>query len=125
MTPALKKSGLDTSDLAKYWPVSNLTFISKVVGRAVALQLNEYLLANNLIPRCQPAYRKKHSTETQCFASCLIASRQLMKEKSRCLVLGLLDMSAAFDCVDHDILLWRLRLRYGLVDASSIGSVRF
>jgi len=38
--------------------------MSKVVKRVVAEQLNEYLLTNDLMPRYQSAYRKKHSTET-------------------------------------------------------------
>jgi len=64
VTLLLKKSGLDAANMANYRPVSNLSFISKVVERAVAVQLNEYLVANNLLPRYQSAYRKNHSTET-------------------------------------------------------------
>jgi len=64
VTPLLKKSGLDAANMANYRPVSNLSFISKVVERAVAVQLNEYLVANDLLPRYQSAYRKNHSTET-------------------------------------------------------------
>jgi len=64
VTPLLKKPGLDVSDMSSYRPVSNLNFMSKVVERAVTAQLNDYLLTNNLLPRYQSAYRKKHSTET-------------------------------------------------------------
>jgi len=39
----LKKPGLDTADMGSYRPVSNLSFISKVVERAVASQPNDYL----------------------------------------------------------------------------------
>jgi hypothetical protein len=78
--PLLKKPGLDTGDMANYRPVSNLTFISKVVERAVALQLNEYLLSNGLLPRCQSANRKKHSTEP-CHALCQTSSRRPTREK--------------------------------------------
>jgi len=45
-------------------PVCNLSFISKVVERAVTSQLHQYLAANNLLSRFQSAYRKNHSTET-------------------------------------------------------------
>jgi len=58
----LKKPGLDTADMANFRPVSNLTYMSKVVERAVSVQLNEYLKDNGLLPRCQSAYRKQHST---------------------------------------------------------------
>ena len=64
ITPCLKKSGLDPTDIANFRPISNLTFLSKVVERAVAIQLNAHLSTNGLLPRYQLAYRKKHSTET-------------------------------------------------------------
>ena len=50
-TPLLKKPGQDGSDMSNYRPVSNLSFMSEVVERVVAEQLNEYLLTNDLIPR--------------------------------------------------------------------------
>ena len=61
---AQKKQGLGASDMSNYRPVSNLSYISKVVERAVAIRLNDYLVANDLLPRVQSAYRKRHSTET-------------------------------------------------------------
>ena len=107
VTPLLKKAGLDGSDMSNYRPVSNLSFMSKVVERAVAAQLNEYLLANDLMPRCQSAYRKNHSTET---AILRVWSDMLNAADTRQVtLLGLLDLSAAFDCVDHDLLLQRLQ----------------
>jgi len=47
-----------------YRPVSNLTFTSKLVERAVALRLISYLNAHGLMPQLQSAYRRHHSTET-------------------------------------------------------------
>jgi len=64
VTPLLKKLGLDTADMSNYRPLSNLDFMSKVVERAVAIWLNNYLAGNDLLPCHQSAYRKKHSTET-------------------------------------------------------------
>lgn len=88
--------------------------MSKVVERAVAAQLNEYLLANDLMPRCQSAYRKNHSTET---ALLRVWSDMLNAADTRQVtLLGLLDLSAAFDCVDHDLLLQRLQHSFGLAD---------
>ena len=103
VTPRLKKQGLDTSDMSNYRLVSNLSYISKVMERAVVIRLNEYLVANNLLPRFQSAYRRRHSTETamlQVWSDILTAADQ-----RHVILLGLLDMSAAFDCVDHDLLL--------------------
>ena len=110
----LKKPGLDTSDMASYRPVSNLTFISKVVERAVALQLDDYLQSSSLLPRCQSAYRKRHSTETTMLR--VVADFLLTADRRKVTLYGLLDESAAFDYVDRAIVLHRLRLRFGLTD---------
>jgi len=64
VTPLLKKPCLDVNDMANYRPVSNLTFLSKVIERIVAQQLNDYLAANNLLIANQSAYKRFHSTET-------------------------------------------------------------
>jgi hypothetical protein len=114
VTPLLKKSGLDPEALKNYRPVSNLSFLSKTLERTVAEQLQEYLTENNLIPRMQSAYRKHHSTETALLKvtnDVLIALDQ-RKE----VVLVLLDLSAAFDTIDHQILLSRLQKRFGITD---------
>ena len=114
VTPLLKKPGLDASDLASFRPVSNLTFMSKVVERAVAEQLNSCLTDNKLLPSCQSAYRRHHSTET---ALLHVWSDVLTAANSRRVtLLSLIELSAAFDCVDHDILLERLRISFGLDD---------
>ena len=77
--------------MANFRPISNL---SKVVERAVANQLTEYLSANNLLPCFQSAYRKKHSTET---AMLRVVSDTLMAADERQVtLLGMLDLSSAF-----------------------------
>ena len=43
---------LDTADMANFRPVSNLTFMSKVIERVVARRLNDYLAEHSLLPRC-------------------------------------------------------------------------
>jgi len=102
ITPLIKKQGLDVTDMANFRPVSNLTFISKVTECAAAEQLNEYLNAEDLLPRNQLAYRKRHSTETVMIR---VLSDALMAADRQVTLLGLLDLSAAFDCVDHTLLL--------------------
>ena len=64
VVPLLKKCNLDKENLSNYRPISNLTFVSKVIERVVSKQLNDYLHANHLHTRTQSAYRKFHSTET-------------------------------------------------------------
>ena len=48
VTPLLKKPGLDTSNMANFRPVSNLSFMFKVVEKAFSRQLNEHLIDQGL-----------------------------------------------------------------------------
>ena len=112
VTPILKKISLDPWDLSNYRPVSNLSFISKILERSVYTPHNGYLHAHNLFPAKQSAYRKFHSTETAlidilCDVHSAVDACQLM-------LLALLDQSAAFDVIDHQILLERLQHYFGL-----------
>jgi len=64
--PRLKKANADPMDVKNYRPISNLTFLSKVVERLVCRQrqLVAYLEKQGLFLRLQSAYRRFHSTET-------------------------------------------------------------
>ena len=62
--PVLKKTGLDSDILKNYRPVSNLTFISKVIEKVVSGRLNAHLIINSMFDPLQSAYRDKHSRET-------------------------------------------------------------
>ena len=110
--PLLKKQSLSPDELKNYRPVSNLTFISKVVERIIMNQIVDHLHLHGLMPRLQSAYRRHHSTETALLRvmSDIIGS----SDNQRVTLLGLLDLSAAFDCVDHDILLSRLEKTFGI-----------
>ena len=59
-----KKIGLDENVPSNFHPVSNLTFLSKVLERVILHQLVAHLSSNGLLPEFQPAYRKGHSMET-------------------------------------------------------------
>ena len=89
--------------MANYRPISNLSFSSKLIEHAVLDQLLAVLQRNTAIPTFQSAYRKFHSTET---AMCKIYNDLVMNScQSRTTLLVLLDLSAAFDTVDHRLLL--------------------
>jgi hypothetical protein len=110
--PIVKKEGLDATDVKNYRPISNLTYMSKLVERLVYIQLVEFLELNGLLPKFQSGFRKHHSTET---AVLKVLSDILSATDRQCVtLLGLLDMSAAFDTVDHTILLQRLSSSFGM-----------
>ena len=111
VTPILKKRDLDPDSAKSYRPISNLTFISKLIERIVSRRLTSYLSEHNLLPTVQSAYRQNHSTET---ASLKIVSDVLdAADTGHVTLLALLDLSAAFDTVDHNILLSRQECSYG------------
>ena len=114
--PILKKPGLDPSSPASYRPVSNVTFLSKLIERVVDQQLKAYLNMYSLLPVCQSGFRKFHSTETavvKVYNDVVMAA-----DAGRLTILVMLDYSAAFDTVDHEILLDVLRLSLGLGDTA-------
>ena len=100
--PILKGNN-DPQNLASYRPVSNLTFISKVHEKVILEQLMKHLLSTNIFPDNQSAYRRLYSTETTLCA--VMNSLVVNMDKGKCSVLILLDLSAAFDTVDHKLLL--------------------
>ena len=114
ITPVLKKASLDPHDPLSYRPVSNLPFISKVLERIVNAQLTKHLDDNNLHHQFQSAYRAKHSVETALLRVQNDIAIAMDQKKST--VLLLLDLSAAFDTVDHGILIQRMQRTYGIGD---------
>ena len=109
--PILKKIGLDLI-FKNYRPVSNLPFVSKITERAVCLQTHDHLTLCGLYPSLQSAYRQNHSTETTLLK---VRNDVLMKMNSQhAVLLVLLDLSAAFDTVDHTTLLRRLNCSFGV-----------
>ena len=112
VTPLLKKADLDPADAKSYRPISNLTVLSKLLERLVARQLLEYLTTSKLLPRLQSAYRAHHSTETAVLR--VLADILRAVDSGDLALLTLLDLSAAFDTVDHETLLHRLEVSYGL-----------
>ena len=116
MTPLIKKQSLDPDELKNYRPVSNLTFVSKAVERLVSHQLIEYLDEHNLMPQLQSLYRRNHSTETALLR--VVSDLLAAADNQRVTLLDLLDLSAAFDCVDHHILLQRLESIFGVRGAA-------
>ncbi|XP_046581658.1 uncharacterized protein LOC124289095 [Haliotis rubra] len=61
--PLLKKPDLDSQNLQNYRPVSNLSFISKIIEKAVHVRLKDHLSKHLLLDEFQSAYRQYYSTE--------------------------------------------------------------
>ena len=116
--PLYKKD--DPLDPKNYRPVAILPVISKVLERVVFLQMSQYLKNNGLLHPNHHGFRASHST-----ATCLIQMYdkwvEALEEKKFTGVC-FLDLSAAFDIVNHPLLLEKLKL-YGF-DSPSIEWIR-
>ena len=110
--PLLKKPSLDKNHLKNYRPVSNLPFISKILEKVVLSQLLSHLETNNLCNPFQSAYRAGHSTETVLLR--VVNDILSALDDDKLSVLLLLDNSAAFDTIDHSVLLSRLETVFGI-----------
>jgi len=110
--PVIKDKGGDVNSFKNYRPISNLTFLSKVIEKCVQKELSAYLEANNLHASHQSGYRANHSCET---ATLKIYNDLLcLSDSKNKVVLLLLDLSAAFDTVNHNILISKLKNEFGL-----------
>ena len=110
--PKLKENSLDQDVLGNYRPLSNLSFLSKILERCALMQLVDHLESNNLFGAFQSAYRKFHSCET---AITKISNDILSTlDNKQCSFLLFLDLSAAFDTIDHSILLSILHEKYNV-----------
>ena len=116
--PLLKKTSLPKNELKNYRPVSNLSFISKILEKIVANRLQAHIKNNHLCNPLQSAYRKHHSTESALLKvhSDIIISM----DKGEVTALTLLDLSAAFDTIDHATLTDRLSDWYGISGQAQI-----
>ena len=122
LKPLLKKTNLDQTEFKNYRPVSNLSFLSKVIEKAVAFQLTSYLEDNHLYEPLQSAYKKSLSTET----ALIKVHNDIVTaiDSGHSVILVLLDLSAAFDTVDHRILIRGCLLVLGFVIGRSTGLSR-
>ena len=98
---------IDRNDLNNYRPASNLSCIDKILESLVLSRVISYLNTHNHYNACQSAYRPDQNTET---------AIPKVVGKGNLSVLALLDLSSAFDTIDHSILVHRLHTDFGFTD---------
>ena len=89
-----------------------MSFFSKIIEQPVRSQLFDHLSANNLYNRFQSAYRLGYSTKTTLLK--IVSDLLLALDDDNVSLLALLDLLAAFDTIDHCILLHRLHHDFGI-----------
>jgi hypothetical protein len=116
ISQVIKTSHLDKNELKSYRPVSNIPFLSKILKKAAIEQISNQMTENDMHESFQSAYRKNLSTDT---ALLRITNDILMDiDRRRGVILVLLDLSAAFDTIDHTILAQRFEHRIGIKDTA-------
>ncbi len=103
VTPLLKKPTLDTSLVESYIPISLLPFIAKSLEHIVFNQVLSFFSQNKLLDNNQSGFKSGHLTETALLSVTEALPSARAKFKSSVIIL--LDLSAAFDTVNHQILL--------------------
>ena len=109
--PPLKKPSLDKNLLKNYRPISNLPFLSRILETVVLHKLLSHLRENNLSNPFHSTYRAGYSTETVLLR---IVNDILSALDNDNISVLLLDLSAAFDTTDHQILLSHLNSVLGI-----------
>ena len=110
VTLLIKKSSLSRQDIKNYRPVSNLNYVSKLMEKdlVVANQIKGHVDGFGLDYPFQSAYKACHSTES--------VPNDILSSMGRenVTALTLLHPSAAFDTIDHKLLLGRLEEWFGI-----------
>ena len=101
--PLIEKPTLDCNILKNFRPVYNLSHLSKLIEKVISIRLVEHMRQNAIMDKFHSAYNAHHSTET----ALLRVYNDVMFniDRSNGTLLVLLDLSAAFDTIDHQILL--------------------
>ena len=110
--PIIKNAKKDSNSLADFRPINSISFLSKIIEKCVEMQLMQHLKSNDMILDRQSAYKKNYSCETALIKICDDILVELNSDTN--VIMAFLDLSAAFDTVDHQILLNKLKNHYAL-----------
>ncbi len=113
ISPVIKKQNLDSNTLQNYRPVSNIKVLAKVVEMAASSRLTEHMNNNNLTEKFQSAYKPLHLTES----ALLRVKNDFIAaiDNHKAVLLVMLDLSAAFDTIDHTIFIHRLKHDFRII----------
>ena len=114
MVIRLFKKG-DPTSINTYRPISLLSALSKIFERVIYNRVNNYFTLNNLHYEGQYGFRSKHSTELAALDIIDTITRRM--EKGNIPITIYLDLSKAFDSLNHTILLDKLKF-YGIQGSS-------
>ena len=112
VTPLMKHPGLDADNPTNYRPIFNLTTISKIIERLVLAIFRGHITGSQSFNVSQSAYRRHHSTETALL--CILKDIYGKIDQGHSTLLVGLDLSAAFDTVEHSVLVTRLKRSFGV-----------
>ena len=110
--PIIKNVDGDVNDLKNYRPVSNICFLSKLIEKCILIQLVSHFQQNNLMSNHQSGYKTLHSCETAMLL--MVNDIQSFVEQRKVAAVLMLDLSAAFDTINHKILFDKLAGLYGI-----------
>ncbi|XP_069461966.1 quinone oxidoreductase PIG3 isoform X1 [Ambystoma mexicanum] len=100
--PLLKKQTLDPLIPTNYRPITTVPFLLKILDKVAYIQIQNYLELHKLLGSRQSGFRPLHGTETALID--LKAQIDELRDQGKTALLLLLDLSAAFDLVDHKVL---------------------
>jgi retron-type reverse transcriptase len=111
IVPLWKKKG-NKEDVKFYRPVAILPAISRVVERILINQLKKFIRKNEIIPPHQHGFKEKHSTVSAIIQLIDLISAE--RDRGNIVVVISMDLAGAFDTVDHEMLVEKLRIRMGM-----------
>lgn len=105
--PNLKKLSLCKDTINNYRPISHLPQLSEVITKVVATRLITHLVNQSLTDPFQSAYKHIHSTKSTLL--CVVNDIRMALDHSQSTIVMLIDLNAAFETIDHNLLLDRLQ----------------
>lgn len=106
----LYKKG-NPKSITNYRPISLLSVFSKIIEKILAKRIISFLEENNILSNSQHGFREKRSTMSALYSILDFIYKQL--DKNNKVMAVFVDLTKAFDCVDHEILVRKLEA-YGL-----------